>query len=246
MFWGGGPIPLLAELSMRSFVANGHPVEFYAYEDYDLPEGVDLRNASDFLSAKERDRFLRHSDGKMANVSDLFRCRMLYEKGGYWSDSDMVCLRPWTFHEKAAYMFAGSYHAPWELRKGISACAMLVPPGSALMKECVSRVEQVLLEPHAYPDAAYAVEALVRAHGLWKFVGNSRDLGSVRWWQTNKFARKIHAFSLPNNAHGIHCYMFRWIQSMERAKERHRVPLLDIHRVYPEDTLIGFLQRKYL
>lgn len=247
MFWDGGPIPLLAELSMRSFVAHGHDIELYAYGEHDrLPKGVRFRKASDILSAKEKGDILRHSAGKMANVSDLFRCRLLHEKGGYWADSDMICLKPWDFHERVEYMFAGSYHQPWSVRKGLSNSAMLAPVGSPLMKECASLAEKVLLEPHGYSAIPQLLERLVRSHGLWGSIEHSRAFCSVRWWQTHRFARKRHAFSIPKNAYGLHCYMFRWIQSMERAKGRGTTPVLDINRLYPEDTLIGSLQREYL
>ena len=57
----------------------------------------------------EKDIFTTHgystNDGSYAAFSDWFRWRLLYEKGNFWVDMDVICLRPFAFSEDLAYGF---------------------------------------------------------------------------------------------------------------------------------------------
>ena len=43
-----------------------------------------------------QDKIATHG-GSYAMFADMFRYLLLYLKGGWWSDLDMLCLRPWNF-----------------------------------------------------------------------------------------------------------------------------------------------------
>ncbi|RDE08067.1 hypothetical protein [Pelagibacterium lacus] len=90
-FWHG-PMSWLEELSIRSFVAAGHPYVLYSYEPIALPDGAVNRDAADILPQSE---MFFYKDGRSPAVfADYFRLRLLAEAKGLWCDCDMICLKP--------------------------------------------------------------------------------------------------------------------------------------------------------
>src|SRR6266566_3747619 len=99
-FWKGRPFSKIEELCVKSFLAHGHRFRLYAYDDVEgCPRGCDLADANEVVPAT---RFFVNSNpgfgyGSPSPFSDLFRMTLLEHKGGWWTDMDVVCLRPWDF-----------------------------------------------------------------------------------------------------------------------------------------------------
>jgi hypothetical protein len=93
--WHGSPLSVFEDLCLESFLHCGHAVELYVYEEVKAPPGVRVCDANAILP--ESDVFAYASGpakGSFAAFSNLFRFKMLAERGGIWSDADMLCLRP--------------------------------------------------------------------------------------------------------------------------------------------------------
>jgi hypothetical protein len=106
MLWIG-ELSKLEKLAMRSFLANGHDVHLYVYDDVaGVPDGVTVCDARAILP---KDRIFRYGpeagagQGSVANFANMFRYKLLYDIGGWWVDTDVVCLRPFEFD--AEYVF---------------------------------------------------------------------------------------------------------------------------------------------
>src|SRR5262245_2041 len=98
MFWHGAALSRLEQLSMRSFLANGHAVRLHVYrEPANLPAGVELADAGSTLPAEAI--FVHEKTGSVASFADWFRYKLLWERGGLWADTDVVCLRPWRYEQ---------------------------------------------------------------------------------------------------------------------------------------------------
>jgi hypothetical protein len=94
-FWFGGPLSPLEHLCAKSFLANGHRFQLYAYEEVEnVPDGCELLDAATIVP---RDRLFlyAHGDhaGTPAGFANLFRYTLLDRHGGWWVDSDVLCLR---------------------------------------------------------------------------------------------------------------------------------------------------------
>ncbi|MCK6079856.1 hypothetical protein KZX37_04380 [Microbacterium sp. EYE_5] len=97
MFWFGRPLGDVERLSIRSFQANGHEVHLYAYEPLDgVPDGTVIRDAREVMSYARFEE-LRARGVKPGPIADIFRYALLFEHGGWWSDCDVVCVKPWDF-----------------------------------------------------------------------------------------------------------------------------------------------------
>jgi hypothetical protein len=129
--WIGGRLSTMEQLSLASFVAHGHDVHLYTYDGVEgVPEGVVLRDGREIIGA---DRIFKYKkEGSYAGFSNVFRYKLLLDKGNFWVDSDVVCLRPFDFDEP--YVFSGA-------RSGgeqhyVQSCVIGTPAGAEVMRYC--------------------------------------------------------------------------------------------------------------
>jgi hypothetical protein len=90
-----GEVSVYEELSLLSFLQHGHEVELYSYQPVAVPDGVKLCDANEILPEAQIFSYSQGpAKGSFAAFSNLFRLKLLYERGGIYSDADMLCLRP--------------------------------------------------------------------------------------------------------------------------------------------------------
>ena len=95
--WSHGRLSALQQLCIRSFAANGHEFHLYAYEELpNVPQvdGVKVMPGESVLPAA---KMFLDKRGRHALFADQFRWELLRQRGGWWADMDMVCLRPLDF-----------------------------------------------------------------------------------------------------------------------------------------------------
>jgi hypothetical protein len=96
--WVGSELSYIEFLSIRSFLACGHKVHLYTYDEkLAVPAGCIVKDAREIMP--ESDIFAHshktgRSNGSFAGFADLFRWKLVYEKGGAWADADVICLQP--------------------------------------------------------------------------------------------------------------------------------------------------------
>ena len=133
--WIGEKLSTMEQLALKSFIDNGHEVHLYTYEDVKgVPNGVVIKDGNEILP--ESDIFCYSADGfhkgSVSAFSNWFRYKLLFDKGGWWVDTDNVCLKPFNF--KSDYVFSSEWED--ESRKGIriNAAPIKAPKGSDVMK----------------------------------------------------------------------------------------------------------------
>jgi hypothetical protein len=94
-FWHGNPLSLYEKLCISSFVKHGFEVNVWSYMNLDIPEGANLKDASEILPEDWLFNFKQSGkQGCIAAFSDVFRLVLLYKKpGSWWFDSDCICLK---------------------------------------------------------------------------------------------------------------------------------------------------------
>ncbi|MBU0763751.1 MAG: hypothetical protein KJ607_02835, partial [Bacteroidetes bacterium] len=140
--WIGHRLSKLELLTLHSFVNNGHVFFLWIYNTIEtpVPDGVIIKDANEILPAERVFRYrytnqFGHGKGSLGGFSDIFRYKLLYEYGGWWTDMDVCCLKPLDFEEP--YVFRT--HHDLELVGNIMKC----PRESELMVRCY---EQASLE----------------------------------------------------------------------------------------------------
>ena len=178
--WIGERLSTLEFLCIQSFTAHGHEFHLWTYEPpaQALPAGVVLRDASSILPATAVFRYRHgnafgHGKGSLAGFSDLFRYKLLYEEGGWWTDMDICCLRPLDF--AAPYVFRT--HDVLAVVGNLMKC----PPGSPLMRDCYEQALQTLGPDNT--DWLLPIRILnqqIVRHGLSDHI---RDLSNADRWE---------------------------------------------------------------
>jgi hypothetical protein len=94
--WVGEALSTMERLSVASFLAAGHGYYLYVYRPVaNVPEGAELRDACEVLP--ESMVFQYPKCPSYAGFSNFFRYKLLSDRGGWWVDTDAVCLRPFDF-----------------------------------------------------------------------------------------------------------------------------------------------------
>lgn len=136
--WVGKEMSLLQHLCIKSFIHHGHEYHLYVYEaQQNLPSGIIIKDANEILP-KERIFCQQEGFGKgsYAPFADLFRYHLLYKRGGWWVDTDVVCNKFFQFEQEQIIC---SYYY-----RGIKASNFVLkfPAGDPFIKQLIDFAEK--------------------------------------------------------------------------------------------------------
>jgi hypothetical protein len=148
-----------------------------------------------------------HGKGSYAGFSDIFRYKLLYEKGGWWVDMDVTCLKPLDFDKP--YFFRNHHEL------NVVGNVMKCPKHSPLMKRCYDEAIETVTEENTDWHKPIAIlnnniAALNLEQYIYKNVSNED-----KWDITSKFIWSNE--TLPEHWHFIHWQNEEW-----RAKKVNR------------------------
>ena len=132
--WIGPRLDEIQQLSIRSFLANGHDYHLFAYDHIDgVPDGVRLRDGASVLPRESIFCYAGgFGKGSFSAFSNLFRYELLCRDGGWWVDTDLVCLTPFAFTNQ--FVFATERDSDGTVYCATSAIAC--PPDADIMRYC--------------------------------------------------------------------------------------------------------------
>lgn len=133
--WIGTELSPIELLTINSFIEQGHSFNLWVYDKIStsLPPQTIIKDANTIIDKKDifcykNSNQFGHGKGSFAGFSDIFRYKLLYTHGGWWTDMDVTCLKPLDFKED--YVFRT--HQKLELVGNLMKC----PKNSELMKLC--------------------------------------------------------------------------------------------------------------
>jgi len=110
--WIGPRLSTMERLSLSSFLQNGHDYHLYTYgEVAEIPAGTIIKDAREILP--ESTIFRYKARPSYAGFSNFFRYKLLLERGGWWADTDTICLKPFDFPDE--YVFSSEMHGNEEV-----------------------------------------------------------------------------------------------------------------------------------
>ena len=237
MLWIGSRLSNLERLSMASFLANGHPVRLFAYEAIEgVPPGVELHDGRDVMP---EDSVFTYADGfgkgSPAAFANLFRYKLLLDHGGYWSDTDTVCLKPFDF---AGEYVIGCERLPSHAVKDgktmrLAIGVLKVPPNSPVMRECYAVAKEA--NPRQVRWGEIGPELVTRSfarHGLVSGALHPDAFYPLDWWNTRDLVTK--PLDVPAESYAVHLWNQLWA---------HRG--MDKDATYPPDCAYEMLKRRY-
>ncbi len=96
--WIGKPLSKLEQLCIQSFLDNGHEFHLYVYGDVGaVPAGAIIKSAEAILPKRN---IFRNNLGGLSGFANWFRLELLMNAGGFWVDTDVVCIKPFEFGDE--------------------------------------------------------------------------------------------------------------------------------------------------
>ncbi len=229
--WIGSELSVMERLSIASFINNGHEYHLYVYDDVrNVPGGAIVRDGNEILPASMIFRY--ETQKSFSAFSNFFRYKLLLERGGWWADSDMVCLKPFDFRHE--YVFSSEMANGKEF---INCGVIKTPRGSPAMEYawniCRAKVPSNLVWGEVGPRL---MSESIKRLSLESFV--------MRSWIFCPFGYKEwDAVLNPNkvrNLGGSRTYAIHLWNEMWRRNQK------DKNQSYHPDCLYERLKRKYL
>lgn len=125
--WIGPELSVMEQLSVASFLRNGHEYHLYVYGKMkNVPHGCVIKNANEILPSTRIFQYQQYPSH--AGFANFFRYKLLLERGGWWADTDVICLKPFDFSD--AHVFASEIVNEAEV---IASAILKAPVGSEVM-----------------------------------------------------------------------------------------------------------------
>jgi hypothetical protein len=172
-FWQGD-FTTMERLCVKSFMANGHEFYLYAYGEVgNVPSGVHLLDANEILP------YSRLADFRCSQqFSDFFRIALLLKKGGWYSDLDNICLRPFDF--SAEYVFYRDHE-----ETTVSLALSKAPAGSPALRWCYDYLNRISVADLAVlPWQAIGssfIQQIVGVFGLARYIPSGMLFDPIQW-----------------------------------------------------------------
>ena len=208
--WIGSTLSKMELLTLRSFIRHGHEFHLWIYDKIEtpLPKGVIVEDANQIISKRKiikkanTDPETGVGKGSFSSpFSDLFRYKLLYEKGGYWVDMDVTCLRPFNFY--TPYVFRSH-------RVGVVGNIVKCPPRSPLMKAVF---KQVSLKASKHSD--FLMPNKVLSKEIERFKLTSFIRGGV--WNQESWFDAVQPLALGDAPIPSDWYAIHWINEFWRT-----------------------------
>ena len=167
--WIGNPLTKVEHLCLKSFVENGHTVHLYTYDKIgNIPDGVIIKDGNEILDKSE---IYTYKNGSVSAFSNLFRFTVLYKKGGYWIDTDLLCVKPINYKEE--FVFSSETNSNYNVNN-ITSSFIKLPKGSKEALEAINilkeRKKDVLSGKIHWGEGPRTVKHIVKKFNLEKYI----------------------------------------------------------------------------
>ncbi len=232
--WVGGELSTMEQLSINSFIKNGYTYHLYIYGDVkNIPAGTTIKDGNDIL---QKDLIFTYNigegKGSYSAFSNVFRYKLLYDQGGYWVDTDIVCLNKWNFDDKH-YVFGSEID---DGKSKISSCIIKTKQYDELVLYCYNRCMELDLNNIIWGQIGPSlVSEAVKKFNLEKYVLPVDTFCSINWWDAHNAVNPNYNINGIFNKPAIHLWNEVW-----------RRRNIDKNGTFHTDSLYEKLKRKYL
>ncbi len=230
--WVGNKLSKMEKLSLRSFLFNSHEIHLYVYEDIeDVPKGVTIYDANKILP--EEKIFKYRNNGSYAGFANLFRYKLLLEKGGLWSDLDIICIRPIFLTED--YVFA-SERIP-DNGVQVNNCFMKAPENSPVLEYCYNVALNKNSEELKWGETGPGLlTQAVLQFGLEEYVVDPEVICPLDYWNCPDLITKSLEDIVTEETFTIHLWNEMWRRNfLDKAiKYISECAYEELNSMYPE------------
>ena len=229
--WIGQSLSTMEQLSIMSYLENGCEYHLYTYEDVaGIPPRVILKDANEILPSSMIFQYREHRS--YAGFSNYFRYKLLLEKGGWWSDLDIICLKPLTFD--ADYVFASEQNM-YNTEVATSGIAK-APQGAEILEMawtiCTSKDTRKLKWGETGPEL---MDELIKKFSLHRYVQSAATFCPIPPHRFYEALFPGHWVTFDERTFTVHLWNEMW-----------RRLSLDKDEIYAPKCLYERLKRMYL
>ena len=197
--WVGPRLSRMEHYSIKSFLRLGFVYHLYTYEKVkNIPKGTIVKDANEILPAKE----IFDLKSTFLPFSDIWRYKMLHDKGNYWVDLDMIAIKMFDFKED--YVFSsertiqeGAYRSYSKKVPNIG--ILKAPKGSPFFLEAYEKCLEFNKKNKNDDKLKYMkmLRALIKKKHMEKYVKEPKLFCNLDWWHAreafedhNRYPRK--------------------------------------------------------
>ena len=214
--WIGTSLSKVEQLSIKSFIDNGHEYHLYVYNPVEnIPEGTIIKDANEILPESE---IFTYKSGSYSAFANYFRFTLLYLKGGYWVDTDLVCIKKFNF--KQPIVVASEPHKYYK-RQNITSFLIKLPKGSEEAKRGIEIQKEhkvkILTGEIKWASGNKTVIQIVNEFNLQKYIVPWKNFCSCSWQDAESLINENYKCrgynninNLPKELYGIHLWNEVW------------------------------------
>ena len=227
--WIGKSLTALEQMCLSSHIHHGHKFNLWCYNHIsNVPDGVEMKDAREILPEDEVFAYaVGEGKGSYSAFSNFFRYKLLLDRGGWWVDMDVCCLKPF-------FMIQDRVFASERTKNGgriATTCVIKTPPDDKVMLYCCQscyRIDKRIVEwgeigPRLLDRTVNNLYAEVDVLSVDTFC-------PIDWFDTNRF---FEDKPIPDS-YAIHLWNEMWRRT---GKDKDS---------YQENTLYGRLRERYL
>lgn len=231
-FWFGEELSKLEIISIRSFLAFGHPYQLYCYKGLKgIPDGVEVKDASEIIpQSKITSVTIGEGKGSLTVFADLFRYLLLHKVGGYWVDLDIICLKAFDFKQARLIASERSQQGSSQICNAVIKALVADP----LMQSCAAQAALLLENPVAFGATAnQLVAGQIKASNDEIKLLAPAIVNPVDFWNFATLL-SVNPPQIPSQSYAVHFWNELW-----RRSGRNK------NMWYSSSSLYGKLQRIY-
>ena len=230
--WIGNRLSPIEILCIKSYIQNGHEFHLYTYEPVqNVPRGTVIKDAGQIIPHAEMQEIIskihKHA---YAIFSDIFRYRLLYKLGGWWSDLDAICIKHFDIDQEYVFINEKIKGHKDRVCNGIIKSPPLTPIMDACYQKAMERVADInYIEWYAL--GPLLLDNVVREFGLEMYTMPSSNFTSIGNYEVDKWLRP---YDIGEEVYSIHIYNDVW-----------NTRGISKYGIYARSSLIESLKRKY-
>lgn len=186
--WVGNRLSRMEEKSIKSFLNLGYTFHLYTYEKVkNVPKGTIIKDGNSIMKFDE----VFSLKSSFLPFSDIWRYKLLYEKGGYWVDLDMIALKVFDFDQDFVFssertIQEGAYKSNAKFNPNIG--VLKAPPKSDFYKEAYEKCLEYNKKNKNDDKLKYMkmLRKLIKTYKYEKYVFKPVYFCNLDWWNSKE------------------------------------------------------------
>ena len=211
LWMGSGRLSDVERLTVNSFIQNGHEFHLYTYETVEnVPTGAVVKDANEIIPQEKSFTIspVAHVKTCYSTFSDFFRWKLIFDRGGWWVDCDLVCLKPFEFASE--YIFIGGHGKPGA-DDCIASHVFKAPKGSPIMQWCWDRCQAMNPQTMSWGQGGPPlITEAVDKFGFLKDILPLRMFCPIHYRDFPAAWLTPDAPPLPDDVYAIHFFTSQW------------------------------------